>query len=330
VRLGTTAFSFTNEWLARRYTLEGLLRRVAELDLGPAIELIGFQTWRDFPRLSTSDVVAFRRLTDDLGLEPAALGAYVDLHRRVDGRMSTSEAVDFLAPQIGIAGALGFPLLRLHGGVPVDVLERVAPLAEAAGVVLATEIQGPQTPADPAVATVLECLARVETATIALALDFSVAMTSVPRAFVAALHRLGIEREELDGLIARWAEGAPLQELFGAIDSLRAPAAARDEARAGFVRFGRQDPESWLTLVPHIAYAHAKFWDAEPDADEPVVRTPELIDVLRRGGYEGVVASEWGGNAWLDVDDVDAFEVVRRQHELYRDLISKPAVEVPA
>ena len=37
MRLATTAFSFTNEWLTRRYSLERLLTRVAELDLGPGI-----------------------------------------------------------------------------------------------------------------------------------------------------------------------------------------------------------------------------------------------------------------------------------------------------
>jgi len=34
-----------------------------------------------------------------------------------------------------------------------------------------------------------------------------------------------------------------------------------------------------------------------------------------------VLAAEWGGSAWADVQDVDAFELVRR----HRALISKPA-----
>jgi hypothetical protein len=52
--------------------------------------------------------------------------------------------------------------------------------------------------------------------------------------------------------------------------------------------------------------------------------------VLRAGGYVGFVASEWGGNAWAEADEVDAFELVRRHHELCRDLISNPAMQVPA
>jgi hypothetical protein len=55
-----------------------------------------------------------------------------------------------------------------------------------------------------------------------------------------------------------------------------------------------------------------------------------LISVLRAGGYDGFLACEWGGNAWLEADDVDAFEIVRRHHERCRRLVASPAVEVPA
>jgi hypothetical protein len=313
VRLATTAFSFTNEWLARRYTLETLLARVAHLGLGPGIELIGFQTWRAYPKLTADDVLAFRRLVDELGLEPAALGAYVDTARRADRPMTTAEAVEFLRPQIAVAEALGFPLLRLHGGVPVAVIEQLVPVAERAGVTLAIEVQGGQTPDSPAVLALLEC-------DVPLALDFSVAMAAVPAAFVDAVCRLGIAREDVDGL---WSHALTPSDVD-------APAAALDEARAGFVRFGRQDPQAWLPFVPRIAYAHAKFWELDEAGDDASVRTAELIDVLRAGGYDGFVAIEWGGSAWVDIEDVHAFELVRRHHERCRALVSAPAVEVPA
>jgi hypothetical protein len=112
------------------------------------------------------------------------------------------------------------------------------------------------------------------------------------------------------------------------LGTLAAPADAIDEARAGFVRFGRQDPGAWLPLVPKVAYAHAKFWELDDAGEDPTVRTAEVVDVLRAGGYDGVVASEWGGNAWLDVEDVDAFRLVRRHHALCLDFVSKPAVPV--
>jgi hypothetical protein len=52
--------------------------------------------------------------------------------------------------------------------------------------------------------------------------------------------------------------------------------------------------------------------------------------VLRRGGYDGYVIAEWGGNAWAELDDIDAFAVAGRHHQLLLDLVAGPAAEVPA
>ena len=106
------------------------------------IEVIGYQVWRRYPALSNDDVLEFHRLCGRHGLEPAALGGYVDLARRVDRLVTADEAVELLEAQVETARLLGFPVLRLHAGIPVTVLERVAPLAERHDVVLATEVQG--------------------------------------------------------------------------------------------------------------------------------------------------------------------------------------------
>jgi hypothetical protein len=329
VRLGVSTFSFANEWLARQFTLETLLERLAGSGLEPAIEVIGYQVWRSYPELEPGEVLAFRRLVDRLGLEPAALGAYVDLLRRVDRALTTDEAVELLSTQVELAQALGFPLLRLHAGIPAAVLERTAPAAKRAGVVLATEIQGGQAPDDPAVAAVLECYDGMGSEAIALTLDFSVSMREIPTAFVEAVFRAGMTAGQLDEIVALWDRGATTRELFAALAESRAPAAALDEARSGFIRFGRQDPRAWLPLVPKVAYTHAKFWELDDSGDEPTTRNAELVSMLRDGGFTGVVCSEWGGNAWQEGDDVDAFELSRRHHTLLETLIEQQAT-VPA
>ena len=327
---GTTTFSFTNEWLARQLTLQQLLGRTAALGLGPGIELVGFQTWRRFPSLTRDDVLEFRRLTDELELEPTALGAYADLARRADRPMTVAEAVEFLSPQIEIARALGFPLLRLHAGIPVEVLEQLVPLAESVGITLATEFQGGQTPESAAVAAIVELRERLDTPAIALVLDFSVSMRAVPDPFVDAVCRAGLSREQAGALVALWESGATTPELFGALSRIEASASAIVEAQSGFVRFGRQDPQALLPLVPAIAYGHAKFWWPAADGSDPTVRTADLLAVLGVGGFDGVVATEWGGSAWLEADDVDAFEVVSRHSSYCKSVISNGVPEVSA
>ena len=43
---------------------------------------------------------------------------------------------------------------------------------------------------------------------------------------------------------------------------------------------------------------------------DPRCGPPSCVARAREGGYDGVVAVEWGGSAWVDADDVDAFELV--------------------
>jgi Xylose isomerase-like TIM barrel len=321
-------FSFTNEWLTRRYTLEQILASAAELDIGPGLEVIGFQTWRTYPQLTTDEVLNFRRLVDALGFEPAALGGYVDLARRTDRLLTVPEAVEFLRPQIETARRLGFPVLRLHAGIPVEVLEQLAPAAAAAGVTLGTEFQGQQSPDAPAVAAIVEAGERVESG-IGIVLDFSVAMTAVPKFFMDAVCGLGMSAEDLGELVALWGQGVPTGELFAALGEVDAPPAAIGEARGGFFRFGRQEPQAWLPLVPHIVYAHAKFWELDDTDTDPTVRTGDLLTMLDEAGYGGFVCSEWGGSSWVDADEVDAFDLVRRHRELCNQIVDRPA-EVPA
>ena len=331
MRLGVSTFSLTNEWLSRRYTLESLLERIAEAGLGPGLEVIGHQTWRGYPRLAREEVLGFRRVCERLGLEPAAIGGYVDLLRRPGRAMTVEECVEALEAQVDVASGLGFPVIRLHVGVPVPAIERVVPAAERAGVVLATEFQGPQTPEDPALQALLDLRERVSgSPAVALVLDFSIAMRAVPTSFGDAVCSAGMARSDLDRIVELWRNGAHVGELFAAIAATGAPDGAQDEARSGFVRFGRQDPATWASLVPLVVHAHAKFWEIDGAGDDPTTDSRGVVDTLLAGGFQGVVASEWGGSAWVDVDDVDGFAIVAQHQQLLDRLSHRTPASAPA
>lgn len=331
MRLGVSTFSLTNEWLSRRYTVESLLERIAEAGLGPGLEVIGHQTWRGYPRLAREEVLGFRRVCDRLGLEPAAIGGYVDLLRRPGRAMTVEECVEALEAQVDVASGLGFPVIRLHVGVPVPAIERVIPAAERAGVVLATEFQGPQTPDDPSLQALLDLRDRVSgSPAVALVLDFSVAMRAIPTSFAAAVCSAGMARSDLDRIVELWRHGAHVGELFAAIATTGAPGRAQDEARSGFVRFGRQDPATWASLVPLVVHAHAKFWEIDGAGDDPTTDSRRVVDTLFAGGFQGVVTSEWGGSAWVDLDDVEGFAIVAQHQQLLDRLSQRTPASAPA
>ena len=252
MRLGTTTFSFTNEWLTRRLHNAELLERAAAFELGPGLEVVGHQLWRGYPNLDRDEILAFRRLCDRLGFEPAAIGGYVDLLRRPGRRaLRSTRLAASSSPQIATAAA------RVPGHPPPR--RRPGPGARAGRAVRRARRRrprdrGPGRPdaGRPGGGGVLECASASGSPYVALVLDFSVSMTrrsrrrsSTPSAVPACVATTS------SAIVALWVAvrlvGRALRRDLG--DGCRATA-AQDEARAGFFRFGRQAPRAWLPLVP--------------------------------------------------------------------------------
>ncbi|HEY2200485.1 MAG TPA: hypothetical protein VGH56_01250, partial [Solirubrobacteraceae bacterium] len=121
-RIGVTLYSFTEKYHARQYTFEELIHKSAALGIGPGLEIVGFQSIRRYPVVTDSFALRFRRLLDEAGLEPSALGANIDTARRRDRLMTDDETIETLEVQIRAAAKLGFPVLRVQFGASGDAL----------------------------------------------------------------------------------------------------------------------------------------------------------------------------------------------------------------
>ena len=178
--LGVTLFSFTNEWQQRRYTLDQLVAKVAELGLGPGIEAVGYQTFRDYPSVSDAAADHFRNLVARHGLTPTCLGGDVDIGRRPGRRMDAGEMVVDIERQIEAARKLGFPVLRVQDFVGPAVLARIVPAAERAAVRVVCELMAPLTVDSPQIVELRECFERLGSPYLGFMPDFTASMTSVP------------------------------------------------------------------------------------------------------------------------------------------------------
>ena len=330
VKLGVTLFSFTNEWLDGSYTLPTLLDRIAAENLGPGLEVIGFQSFRDFPRLTEQQVTDFRSLIDRTGLTPTALASNADVARRADRFMDTDESVDYMAGQIDAARRLGFPTVRIQIGLTPEVLEKLEPIAARAGVVLGMEIHAPEGPGTPTMNRVLEVYERIGSPYLGFIPDFSATMTGIPHGQVDVLRRAGLSPAGEDLLHRVWLGDGTPQERFSEFAELAGASGESPQvvgqARLMFSMFGHRDPQAWRELMPWIVHVHAKFYDVTPDGTaEPTIPYPELMQVLA-SGYRGWVSSEWEGHAWASSTDVDAFELVGRHQRMCRSLLESAAL----
>jgi hypothetical protein len=67
-----------------------------------------------------------------------------------------------------------------------------------------------------------------------------------------------------------------------------------------------------------IVHVHAKFYDIDENGDEPAIDYPDLVREFVKAGWEGYWSSEWEGHAFLDLDEADPVDLVRKQHDLIR------------
>jgi sugar phosphate isomerase/epimerase len=321
-KLGLTLYSASAEFRAGWFDLDGLLDRVAELGIGPGIEIVASQVLPTYPVVSDPFIARWRAAFDRHGFEESSFGANLDMGRRRDHDMTPDEEFEFSELLFQGAKRLGFPLVRIQSAKP-ELLRRLLPVAERLELQLAYEIHAPMGPNDPTILKVRDTYAELDSPLLGFVADFSSTMHAMSPTLLRAVRRAGLDDEATLRLQAIWATDAPMrerQEEF--IAYLRGrdfdPGRLGSFAHLAFNMHGHVDPHEWADIMPQILHVHAKFYDIDDEGQEPAIDYPELVRVFVEGGYRGYWSSEWEGHAFAELGEVDPLVLVRRQHDLIR------------
>lgn len=324
-KLGTTLYSLTPEFHARRYDVFELIDEVGRRDLGPGLEIVGFQSIKGFPQVSPEFERRFKEAVERNGLQPSCLAVNVDLGRRVGTLMDEDEIVEYMEPQLRAAATLGFPVVRMQFGATPSVIERLLPTAEQLGVCMGMEIHSPHTVHHPVMMALRELYARLDSASVGFIPDFGASVRRHPPLFFEAVERVGVPADATAAMVELWnAPGDPFERRLALFDRLRELGVSGDHATLlgkGFGLFGRQDPADWREIGDRIVHVHGKFFEIDEAGDEPAVPYAELVRVLADIGYAGFVSSEWEGWHW--VEGRDGFALLQQHHALLRRLLAK-------
>lgn len=322
--LGVTLYSFTNEWLQRKYDFEALVARVAELGLGPAVEVVGFQSIRSFPDVSSEYVSWFRNLMDKFELIPSCLGANLDIGIRSDRLMTSEETQEYITRQIVTAQKLGFPVVRIQAFAKPDVLDRIIPVAEKAGVHVASELHAPLTIDNPTVVELLEYYRRIQCPALGFIPDFSATMTAPPELYWESLRHAGAAEGLIDAVKAIWVQKISMFEKFRLVSDagkqFNATPVVFGQLNTAITMFGNMAPEGWNDLLPYVRHIHGKFYDINPAGIEPNITYPQLFDVLLKAGFNGTISGEWEGHAFTG--QPLGFEKAQAWHQLCSRLLA--------
>jgi sugar phosphate isomerase/epimerase len=324
LRLGTTLFSFNNEYHSRRYTVEQLIDRVGELDLGPGLEILGFSHIREYarsyPQVSDEFVNMFGRAVERNNLEPSCLSMNCDQMIHRTRPMTLDESYEYHKAQIEVAAKLGLPVAKTQVMVGPKAMERLLPLAEKLDVKVGVEIHTPEAADSPNVLAFRETFEKLDSPYLGFVPDFGSSVKSVPACFTDSFREMGIREEFIQIALDAWASEGSFHERIGSYQENERAAGAKDsDIGAMFMIFGmlgRQEPKKWLEIMPRVIHIHAKFYDAY----ESAIDFEEILPIFADNGYNGYLASEWEGSAFTDEDATEQMTAV---HTRMRDILAK-------
>ena len=283
-QLGLTLYSASAEFRADWYDFEGLLDRVAELGIGPGIEIVASQVLPTYPVVSDDFVRTWRSAFDKHGFAPSSFGANLDMGRRRDRDMTPDEEFEFSATLFDGAVKLGFPLIRIQSAKP-ELLRRLLPLAERSNVKLAYEIHAPMGPNAPEIMKVREVYDQLDSPLLGFVADFSSTMRRMSPTLLRAVRRAGLDDEAVERLQQIWATDLPMrqrqEEFIGYLHGRDFdPSRLGSFAHLAFNMHGHVDVQEWADIMPQILHVHAKFYDIDENGEEPAIDYPELVRVF--------------------------------------------------
>lgn len=301
--IGASAFNWTPEVIRAERAATSIAVDIVADRVSPVIEIEPGQLWRSFPVTLTDEAALLRDRLAAAGGRVSIVGASLDEWMSPTRRRTEEERLEFLAPQLHAAHALGAVGLRLPiGQAGPGLLRRLQPLLHELDLVLFEEAQGSQTPDSPSSAGAYEVIAELDDPHVRLLIDISMLMPAVPVSYLDELERGGVPGSLIERVRDDWRDPATLPAIVDVLRSGGVPGPVHTLYMDMIVRFGRSSVDAIRPVLPLVGGFHLKFWDLE-DADGRVWQpVRDLGAVLATTGFDGVLTSEWGGHEWLDSD----------------------------
>jgi hypothetical protein len=307
-----TMFSFTNELLAGRASALELIDQVLSQGLSQFIEIDGPMHFRNYPHSNPAELADLKAVLTKYRAGISLVGGTVDRAVSSTRMVDSASVVESVKAQLALASEIGaFGLRMMVGGLTLEELQEIAPVAEHHGVKILFEMHGVMTPDSPAAVECLELVKTVNSSHVRLMFDSSLFMTELPHGLLKALAASGVS--DTDAFAQKW-KHSTLSDfrnwLIPQIDSFSPTFKAFIPTL--FSRLGHARPEEYGDYLPYIESVHLKYWEL----DEDMSSTDALLKVLSRQNYSGYLTSEWGGHEWYSLNKVSAFAATSNHREL--------------
>ena len=331
IKRGVSLYSFQEEYFLRKMTLEQIVATCSKLDI-PGIEIIGDQMIPGYPNIPESFFDKWHSWMEKYNVTPVCLDMFLDWNKYKGRTMTDDERIESVTRDIVNASKLGCTVIRVIHDVEPSILERLAPAAEKYKVKLALEIHAPSYYDSELEQRLLKLFQRVKSPYLGFTLDLGVFCKRLPRVASERLVRDGMKPSIAEYLADAYDNQTLPQnhELGKRNDALANKilqmGGTEEDVYSAFMATHMiyADPKMMLDYIPYTYHIHGKFYEMLPDYTEYSIPYEEIVPVLKEGGYNGYIDSEYEGNRWIqDAFEVDSTEQVRRHQVMLKRLIGE-------
>ena len=208
-------------------------------------------------------------------------------------------------------------------GAGSSELAAAAPFAEQHGIKLGVEVHAPLHFDHPWIMRHAETMERVGSPVLGFIPDMGIFNKHFPRVIHERFLRQGAN-EKIAEFIVQAYDDRVLSE-YVIRDVRKLGGNPIDIAMAETIRHTVwSSPKRLLEFMPRIFHIHGKFLEMTEDLIEPSIAYDEVIPVLKQGGFDGYISSEYEGNRHIqDAFPVDSVEQVRRHQLMLTNLIAQ-------
>ncbi len=326
IKRGVSLYSFQNETFQGKMSLEDCIRTCAEMG-ARGIEVIGEQTFWGHPEqaVDPAEIANWHALIKKYDCVPVSHDYMLDYKRYKGREMPLEEQIASVRKDIDFGSALGMPFIRSLVSIAPEVLVGAAPYAEEKGMMLLTEVHAPLHFDHPWIIRLAEAFAKSGSKALGFLPDMGMFLHAYPPVWRAKFERLGVQKNIADYVVKAYEDRVLSEYVILNVQQMGGvgPAIAMAEVMRHNAAF---EPKRMLDYMPYIRNIHGKFYEMTADYVEPSIPYPEIVAVLKQGGYDGYICSEYEGNRWIeDAEEPDSVEQVRRQQVMLSRLIGEPA-----
>jgi sugar phosphate isomerase/epimerase len=334
IKRGVSLYSYQNETFTGKMTLEDCIRTSAELG-ARGIEVIGEQTFWGWPEYAVDPAAIANWHTLIAKYDCVAVSHDFMLdYKRFKGRiMSVEEQVASVRRDIDFGAQLGVKYLRALVSISPEVLVAAAPYAEEKNIKILIEVHAPLHFDHPWIVRHAEAFEKSGSDALGFLPDMGMFLHAFPPVWYEKFLRMGVPKNIADYVVKAYEDRTLSEYVVQAVRDMGAEGPA-----LGMVETLRHnaayEPKRMLDFMPRIHNIHGKFYEITEDYVEPSIPYDQIIAVLKQGGYDGYICSEYEGNRWIeDAVEPDSVEQVRRQQVMLARLLGEaedPKITTPA